>query len=209
MTDIAGERRAAARAARQDLEAIFGAAPASAARTSPRVRTIGAGGNATGRPSRASAIGISVALGLAGVALGALLTRPGPPSPEPRPAAVSAPSDLQVVLTPQAPVTPLVIAEAPPAPRQAAKPAAKSTSVDCAKPGGRRCSYSVVLAADSSLRKAYRRAASAGVSRSELATYRRSWSRLRPAGARDPDRVVRGYRGMAADLNRLARERRS
>lgn len=213
MTDIAGERRAAARTVKSEVEAIFGAAPLGRASASSKAEPISASGPAA-RRGRASAVGASVALALAGVAVGALLTRDAPPKPQPAAAAPTtpaAPGSLEVVLTPQAPVTPLVIdpAPAPATPAPAAKPRAKESGGDCARPGGRRCTYSVVLAADSSLRQAYRRAGRAGVSSRELANFRAEWSRLRRAGARDPDRVVRGYRAMASDLNRLARERRT
>lgn len=203
MTDIAGERRNASRAVRNDVEAIFGAAPMAGAQASSKVQSILAAKASVGKV-RAGTIGASVALALAGVTVGALLTRDAPP----KPAATAPPpaGSLEVVLTPEAPVTPLAIEPAPVTP---AKPPTKASAGDCAKPGGRRCTYSVVLAADSSLRKAYRRAGRAGVSSRELASFRSEWSRLRRAGARDPDRVVRGYRAMAADLNRLARERRA
>lgn len=207
LTDIPAERRAAARAVRADVDAIFGAAPLAGAHSVSKMRPIRSGAK---RRSRAAGVGASLALGLAGIAVGALLTRDASPKPEPvLAAAAKAPGGVQVVLTPQPTVAPLKIepmAEAKP--RAIERPVAKSPAGDCARPGGRRCSYSVVLAADSSLRKAYRRAAQAGVSGRELGVYRRSWSKLRGAGSHDPDRVVRGYRAMAADLNRLARQRR-
>jgi hypothetical protein len=210
VTDIPFERRAAARGVRADVEAIFGTSPTTAPQMASKARPLG---RPMKRPSRAAGIGGGVALCLAGIAVGAFLTRERPAAPVPVQvaSATPAPTSLQVTLTPQPAVTPPVIEPTQtqptlPPPKPAAK--AKAKRVDCAKPGGRRCTYSVVLSADASLRAAYRKAGRAGVSRGELADYRARWSRLRRAGSHDPDRVVRGYRAMATDLNRLARERR-
>lgn len=213
MTDIPSERRVLARAVKAEVDAIFGAAPQASARAASKIQPLAR--PAAPRTSRAASVGVSVALALAGIAVGALLTRnPSPASEAPASApSPTPPGSLEVVLTPQAPVTPLVIEPTPEPPKAKAAPQPqarpKAGSGDCAAPGGRRCSYSVVLAADSALRRAYRRAGQAGVSARELAAFRSRWNRLRRAGAYDPDRVVRGYRGMASDLNRLARERRA
>jgi hypothetical protein len=62
-----------------------------------------------------------------------------------------------------------------------------------------------VLAADARLRRAYRAAQRAGVSRPVLVSYRNRWAGLRGRATHDPGRVVRGYRQMASELEQLSR----
>ena len=214
-------RRGAARAVAADIDAIFGAPPAADPRPSRHVQAIGGLRSGAAGP-RAAVIGGALAAALLGVAAGTLITRSmGLEDPRAAPQA-AAPKQLEIVrregfpvspepFTPAPMTVPALTAQAPvisAVPAERPRPAAAEKG-DCARPGGRTCSYSMVMAADRRLRSAYSRAARAGVSRAELAQYRGRWNRLRRTASDEPDRLVRGYRAMAADLNQLARDRRS
>lgn len=69
-----------------------------------------------------------------------------------------------------------------------------------------RCLYSDIVGADEDLRSAYGGAVRAGVSGRTLARYRNRWARLRHKSVSDPDRVVREYAEIAADLRDLRHE---
>lgn len=228
-------RRELARAVSADLEGIFRPA-APAAPDSPRqgrVRSFAAAG-AGARERRPARIGALVATALAGLALGAVVANPpriGGPKPQPEPTRVAAIA-VPPVNPPPALVTqpPPTVAPAPrPAPAAVQKASVKpkpkparaaparqtarsSDGYRCADLRGdaeARCAYPAVLAADRRLRDAYRQAVRAGVPRSTLVSYRSRWASLRHRADDQPERVIRGYREMAQDLTRLARDVRT
>ncbi|MBU3077336.1 hypothetical protein [Sphingomonas quercus] len=66
-----------------------------------------------------------------------------------------------------------------------------------------RCMYPEVVAADDLLRDAYADAVRAGVANRTLNRYRHRWERLRGQALTQPDRVARGFRELARDLQEL------
>jgi hypothetical protein len=153
------------------------------------------------------AIGVLVAVGLAGLAAGTVLVR------TPHPAAAQAavqPSIAVAALPAQAPATALTdtpqmhraVALVPR--RRSEIHATRATRVACRH----RCSHTDLMAADRRLRAAYSRAVDAGVPRPVLVAYRNRWANLRHDAVYQPGRVAMGYGAMAGDLNRMADRRR-
>jgi len=70
--------------------------------------------------------------------------------------------------------------------------------------GGEACSRTAVLAADARLRRAYDRAIAAGVSQSDLISYRDRWAAVRNHLADTPLELIMAYRGLEDRLNRVA-----
>lgn len=233
-TAAAGPDPALTRAVSADLETIFQPAPTAPEGLRPgRVRSFAATAVAH-RERRPAQVGAMVATALAGLALGAFLTKPDKPVAEPAPKAQQvARIDVPPVTTPPtaaltaAPVQAAAPVATTPAPAQVtqakaerpkpARPAVRKAASDRERPAGRypcngltraaeaRCAYPAVLAADRSLRAAYDRAVRAGVSRSTLVDYRSRWSSLRHRADDQPAKVIYGYRAMARDLDRLSR----
>ncbi|HEY8571086.1 hypothetical protein [Phenylobacterium sp.] len=209
-----------------DMGEIFREPAAAPADAAPRVQSFTTVAT-SGRARRASvgALGLIVVGVLAGVTIGSVLTRAPPPPPAPPPAVIvqappatpvtPAPQPVEVAAAPApAPAAPAVKKATPArvaAPVRAAAPArARSGVTGCSSLRGdalARCAYPKVLAADRSLRRAYARATSAGVSRTTLASYRSRWASLRRHANDQPARVISGYGALAAELNRLAAKR--
>lgn len=137
----------------------------------------------------------------------------------PAPAAVSPKAVVEgFPFSPEPYVAPAAAAAAPPPAAAAAKPKPKpepraeraverrKRAAEPAGPCGRRCTYAEVMAADRRLRNAYFQAVEAGVPSPILRDYRNRWARLRHRADDDPARVVAGYRSMAGDLSRMARD---
>ncbi|WP_309087268.1 hypothetical protein [Phenylobacterium sp.] len=233
-TAAAGPDPALARAVSADLETIFQPAPAAPEVLRPgRVRSFAAAAVAR-RERRPAQVGAMVATALAGLALGAFLTKPTSKAEvQPAPQAQQvARIDVPPVTTPPtttlAATTPLAATPAPtPASprateakvepkRAAARTSVRKASAERRRSGGyacngltraaeARCAYPQVMAADRSLRAAYDRAVRAGVSRSTLVNYRSRWASLRHRADDQPAKVIYGYRAMARDLDRLSR----
>ncbi len=91
----------------------------------------------------------------------------------------------------------------------------RASSGACSELRGHRrqaCYHDRIMTADRQLRRAYARAADAGVSRPVMVAYRNRWAGLRRDAGANPGRVVRGYSVMATELSReaqAARRRRS
>jgi hypothetical protein len=210
-----------ARAVSADLGAIFPEAGSSAADTprvaaaatpAPRVRGVTAG-----------IIGVVLATGLSGVVAGALIARsPAPAAVVPAPR-VTAPAPVPAAIVPAAPAPApvVVVAQAPqaiafpPAKTRRApsrSPASASASASATIGGCGRlargdrawCAHRQVMVQDRTLRRAYARAARAGVPRATLAAYTRRWSSLRLQAVRDPARVAIGYAAMSRELSQKA-----
>lgn len=128
--------------------------------------------------------------------------------PPPAAAAALASSAVSPAYRPYAPAQTLTKASAPaPAVREqnSGPPSACSDLT-----GHRRqaCHHSRVMSADRQLRRAYARAADAGVSRPVMVAYRNRWAGLRRDASNNPGRVVRGYGAMATQLSREAQAAR-
>lgn len=145
----------------------------------------------------------------------------GTPAPTPSPTATAAPRSTaapiaQLALAPPGPG----IAEAVPAvqadlsrrpvdsprPRRAVARHEPAPERDC-EPGDTddQCIYQEVLAADTRLRRAYARAAEAGVDSADLAVIQRRWNRARRDADDDPDGTIRRYDRLAEALEEARR----
>lgn len=79
-------------------------------------------------------------------------------------------------------------------------------------PGGddqRPCDHGDVMAADRGLRRAYERAAKAGVPRATLVAVRQKWVGLMREGSDRPERLVSGFLALSGDLARATNMARS
>ena len=203
-----------ARSVADDLEAIL--PPAQSAPPARSRLRLGAGGSPSPRAPerRAGRLGALLAVALLGVSAGALLAHlparsPPPPRPPlalPQPEAFAPALALRPAIAAAPPPARVAPVQAPPARRPAVQaPASRAHAAPQVCGAHRRCGRVDVMAADRRLRSAYAAAVRAGVARPVLASYRTRWARLRPRAPTDPARVVVGYRGMASDLERLAR----
>ena len=202
------------RSVADDLEAIL--PPGESA---PPVRSrlrLGAGAASTARAPerRAARLGVLLAVACLGVSAGALLAHlpgrsPPPPRPPlalPQPEAFAPALALRPAIPAAPPAVHAALTQASPARRPVVQtPASRAHAAPQVCGAHGRCGRADVMAADRRLRSAYAAAVRAGVARPVLASYRTRWARLRPRAPTDPARVVVGYRGMASDLERLAR----
>jgi hypothetical protein len=198
-----------------DLEAIFGPAKrAPSAAPDHSLRLTHPSSPHLGR-TRTAAIGASLAAGLAGVAVGAVLVRGLPPrgavvSPAPvaRPRAALAPPLVQTAAAP-AP-SPIRVASLPPARPAPAEPPIRTpvqAAAACTGEVDDHC-LSAVRAADQRLRRAYAEAERAGVAVPVLVAYRRRWEDMRQEGTDRPVELLRGYSVLTRDLGQEAGQAR-